>query len=203
VSRWQFWIAIFIALALAGWSVGVSTRLTRDLARVEKDLDRAFTDLAALSKRVSETKAAVQPRPAAEVTVYYGRTTQTDSYLVPVRMTVPAGTDAMRGALELLVQGPAPGTGLERLIPEGTRVLGVTTSGDLATADFSSEIRTRFPGGSRTEELLVWSIVNTLTEFPGIARVQILVDGKKEESIGGHVGVDAPLERNANLIRSE
>ncbi|MDI7247316.1 MAG: GerMN domain-containing protein [Bacillota bacterium] len=203
MSRWQFWIAIFIALALAGWSVGVSTRLTRDLARVEKDLDRAFTDLAALSKRVSEMKAAVQPHPAAEVTVYYARTAQTDSYLVPVRATVPAGTDAMRGALELLAKGPAPETGLERLIPEGTRVLGVSTSGDLATADFSSEIRTRFPGGSRTEELLVWSIVNTLTEFPGIARVQILVDGKREESIGGHVGIDAPLERNPGLIRPQ
>ncbi|MEW6230380.1 MAG: GerMN domain-containing protein, partial [Bacillota bacterium] len=56
-------------------------------------------------------------------------------------------------------------------------------------------------GGSRNEELLVWSIVNTLTEFPGIYRVQILVDGKKEESIGGHVGIDVPLERNPNLIR--
>ncbi len=204
MSRWQFWIAIFIALALAGWSVGVTTRVTRDLTRVEKDLDRAFQDLAALSKRVSEMKAAVPPpRPAAEVTVYYGRTTLTDSYLVPVRATVPAGTDAMRGALELLVRGPAPETGLERLIPEGTRVLGASTSGDLATADFSSEIRTRFPGGSRTEELLVWSIVNTLTEFPGIAKVQILVDGKREESIGGHVGIDAPLERNPGLVKPQ
>ncbi|MBC7082258.1 MAG: hypothetical protein PWR07_679 [Bacillota bacterium] len=203
MSRWQFWVAIFIALALAGWSVGVSTRLTRDLARVERDLDRAFTDLAALSKRVSEMKAAIPPRPAIEVTVYYGRTTLTDSYLVPVRATIPAGTDAMRGALELLAKGPAPETGLERLIPEGTRVLGVSTSGDLATADFSREIRTRFPGGSRTEELLVWSIVNTLTEFPGIARVQILIDGKREESIGGHVGIDAPLERNPGLIRPQ
>ena len=204
MSRWQFWIAIFIALALAGWSVGSSMRPALDLARVEKDLDRAFTDLAALSKRVSEIKtAAVAPQPAAQVTVYYARTTLTDSYLVPVKATVPAGTDAMRGAVELLARGPAPETGLERLIPEGTRVLGVTASGDLATADFSSEIRTRFPGGSRTEELLVWSIVNTLTEFPGITRVQILVEGKKEESIGGHVGIDTPLERNPDLIRPQ
>lgn len=203
MSRWQFWVAIFIALALAGWSVGASMRLARDLARVEKDLDRAFADLSALSKRISEMKAAVPTRPTTEVTVYYGRTTLTDAYLVPVKAAVPSGTDAKRGALELLTKGPAPETGLERLIPEGTRVLGVSTSGDLATADFSSEIRTRFPGGSRTEELLAWSIVNTLTEFPGIARVQILIEGKKEESIGGHVGIDAPLERNPALIRPQ
>jgi len=201
VSRWQFWIAIFIALALAGWSVGVTSRLGRDLARVEQDLDRAFQDLAALSKRVSELRTAAEPQVTPEVTVYFGRSTMTDSFLVPVRVKLPAATDALRGALELLVKGPAPETGLDRLLPPETRVLGVTRTGDLATADFSSEIRTRFIGGSRNEELLVWSIVNTLTEFPGIYRVQILVDGKKEESIGGHVGIDVPLERNPNLIR--
>lgn len=201
MSRWQFWIAIFIALALAGWSAGVTSRLGRDLARVEQDLDRAFQDLAALSKRVSELRTAAEPQVTPEVTVYFGRSTMTDSFLVPVRVKLPAATDALRGALELLVKGPALETGLDRLLPPETRVLGVTRTGDLATADFSSEIRTRFIGGSRNEELLVWSIVNTLTEFPGIYRVQILVDGKKEESIGGHVGIDVPLERNPNLIR--
>ncbi len=202
MGRWQLWVAIFVALALGGWCVGVTTSLNRDLARVERDIDRAFQDLAALSRRVSELVTAGEAEVAPEVTVYYGRSTMTDAYLVPVRAKLPTRADTLTGAVELLVKGPAPETGLERLIPAGARVLGVSRSGDLATADFSSEIRTRFIGGSRNEELLVWSIVNTLTEFPGISRVQILVDGKREESIGGHVGIDIPLERNPNLVRA-
>ena len=38
-------------------------------------------------------------------------------------------------------------------------------------------------------------IVNTLTEFPDIERVQILVDGEIVESIGGHILILQPLQR--------
>jgi len=54
VQKWHIWAAIFVALVLAGWSVGVTTRLSRDITTIERDLDRAFEDLAALARRVAE-----------------------------------------------------------------------------------------------------------------------------------------------------
>ncbi len=201
MQKWQFWLAIFVALALSGWSVGVTTRLSRDITVIERDLDRIFEDLATLSRRVSGIETAQEPEFGAEVTVYYAKSTDTESHLVPVRQKVTAGVEPMKGALDLLVRGPLPESGLERTVPEGTTAKSVTTKGDLAIANFSEEIVTSFVGGSWNEALLVGSIVNTLTEFPGITRVQILVNGEKRESIGGHIGIDTPQERATELIQ--
>ena len=46
------------------------------------------------------------------------------------------------------------------------------------------------------ESLLLDSIVYTLTEFDTIDQVQILVEGKVIESIGGHVLSNRPLRRD-------
>jgi len=200
VQKWHIWAAIFVALVLAGWSVGVTTRLSRDITTIERDLDRAFEDLAALARRVAEIETLEETAMGPEVTVYYVRSTPTESHLVPVRQRVAKGTEPMRGALELLVRGPRPESGLERTVPQGTQVRSLEVQGDLVIADFSEEIATNFVGGSWNEALLVGSIVNTLTEFTGIARCQILIEGEKRESIGGHIGIDTPQTRAAELI---
>jgi germination protein M len=201
VQKWHIWVAVFAVLALLGWSVGVTTRLSRDITAIERDLDRAFEDLAALSRRVSDIETLEESQMGPEVTVYYARSTQTESYLVPVRRRIVAGAEPVRGALELLVKGPSPESGLDGTIPQGTEVRNLEVKGDLAVADFSKEIVTEFVGGSWNEALLVGSIVNTLTEFPGIARCQILIEGEKRESIGGHIGIDTPQVRATELIR--
>jgi low affinity Fe/Cu permease len=110
VQRWQVWIATFVVLVLLGWSVGVTTRLSRDIAAIERDLDRAFEDLAALSRRVSEIETLEEAQMGPEVVVYYVKSTPTESYLVPVRQRVAQGQDPVRGSLELLVKGPLPGS---------------------------------------------------------------------------------------------
>lgn len=200
MQKWHIWVAVFVVLTLTGWSVGVTTRLSRDITAIERDLDRAFEDLAALSRRVSEIETLEETQIGPEVTVYYGRSTPTESYLVPVRRRVAQGADPVRGALELLVSGPLPESGLDGTIPQGTEVRGLEVKGDLAIADFSEEIVTNFVGGSWNEALLIGSIVNTLTEFPGITRCQILIEGEERESIGGHIGIDTPQMRAAELI---
>ncbi|NLB73688.1 MAG: GerMN domain-containing protein [Firmicutes bacterium] len=201
MQKWHIWVVVFVVLALVGWSVGVTTRLSRDITAIERDLDRAFEDLAALSRRVSDIETLEESAMGPEVTVYYAGSTETESYLVPVRRRVAQGADPVRGALELLVRGPLPESGLEPTIPQGTEVRSLEVKGDLAIADFSEEIVANFVGGSWNEALLVGSIVNTLTEFPGIARCQILIEGKIKESIGGHIGIDTPQVRAAELIR--
>jgi spore germination protein GerM len=45
------------------------------------------------------------------------------------------------------------------------------------------------------EAYLVEAIVQTLTEFPEIETVQILVNGESIESIGGHILIKEPLRR--------
>ncbi|MBQ5389910.1 MAG: GerMN domain-containing protein, partial [Anaerovibrio sp.] len=58
-----------------------------------------------------------------------------------------------------------------------------------------------FVGGSTGEEMLVGSLVNTLTEFPEIKKVQILVEGKEIDSLSGHLDLSRPVERMPELIK--
>ncbi len=87
-----------------------------------------------------------------------------------------------------------------RPLPEGARLLGVKTEDGIATADFSEELVSRFPGGSSNEAATVYSIVNTLTSLPGVEKVQILVEGEVVETIGGHLDVSSPLAFDGELL---
>jgi len=118
--------------------------------------------------------------------------------LLPVARTVSAKSPA-RGALEELIAGEVP-PGCDRPLPDRVSVRGVRVDGGIATADFSEELVTGFGGGSSSEEAVVYSIVNTLTSVPGIARVQILVSGRQVETIGGHLDVRGPLAFDGELV---
>ncbi len=134
------------------------------------------------------------------VTLYFARMLPVDMGLVPVAAILPEGTAAPeRAALELVIKGPPAGSGLQGLIPAGTRVLSLTVADGLATVDFSAEIMTG-SWGSLGEALALGSIVNTLTGFPGIDRVWILVDGRLPGSLGGHIDITAPLKYSPAVL---
>lgn len=103
-----------------------------------------------------------------------------------------AGPAVLRGALTALVGGP---TGdLLTAIPTGTEVLGVDRDGDLATVDLSEE----FGSGGGTASMLarVGQVVFTATQFDGVDRVAIWLDGAPIESLGGEgIDLSAPWTR--------
>jgi len=55
-------------------------------------------------------------------------------------------------------------------------------------------------GGTSQELLSVFSIVNTLTSLPNVKRIKILIDGKEETTLCGHIDISEPLERDEKLI---
>ena len=86
------------------------------------------------------------------------------------------------------------------LFPKGTKIRTMKLENGIAYVDFSKEI-TNVPQGSYTELMLTTAIVNTLTEFPEIKKVQILIEGKKIASLKGHTDILDPLERNITLLK--
>ena len=61
---------------------------------------------------------------------------------------------------------------------------------------------TKHPGGSFTELLTVYAIVNAVTaNLPTVQRVQILIDGKEADTLAGHVDLRRPLIRDVTLVR--
>ena len=87
------------------------------------------------------------------------------------------------------------------IFPKDVKLLSLKINDGLAHANFSEEILRGEQGGSLHELLLVTSIVNTLTEFSEITNVQLLVNGKKIDTISGHLDVLDPLQRNESLIK--
>ena len=89
---------------------------------------------------------------------------------------------------------------MDDVVPIGVKVRSLKIDKDgTAYADFSKELAKRGQG-SYGEMMLCYAIVNTLTEFPEIKRVQILVEGEKVISLSGHMDVEDPLMRNTDLL---
>lgn len=114
---------------------------------------------------------------------------------------IPKVVGIARETMHQLCAGPESGT-LEPTLPAGTALLDIDIRDGLCTADFNSELINGHTGGSESEYLTVYSIVNTLTQFGTVENVQIKVDGKVTDTIAGHVDVAAPLFRDDNIIKA-
>ncbi len=119
--------------------------------------------------------------------------------LVRETRTVLLNADAATLVVQELIRGPESDT-LLSTIPQGTRLLSVSTADGTARVDFSEEMIIGHPGGSTGEMLTVYSIVNSLTELPGIVRVQFLIQGEVVDTLAGHIEISEPLERNSLVI---
>jgi spore germination protein GerM len=175
-----------VALGLLAW--GVTSLLERLTTR---------TDEAA----VVTSKPAPSETPHISATVFYA--TPEGDALMPIRREVPLADGIVaQGRQILLTQLEPPRSPYISAIPTGTtlRAFYVTDKGD-AFVDLSG-ISTVHPGGSLTELLTVYAIVNAVTaNLPAVQRVQILVDGKEVDTIAGHVDIRRPLARDTALIR--
>ncbi|MEN6371152.1 MAG: GerMN domain-containing protein [Armatimonadota bacterium] len=140
-------------------------------------------------------------KPKRKVNIYVMKIVGMDPRLVPVERSVPADADPHRAALEaLLATNTEEAAPAKYLIPQGTKLIGVKIKKRTAYADFSKEIRDNFTGGSMNEALLVNAIVHTLAQFDDVKKVQIMVEGKKVESLGGHLDISQPLEGDSTLL---
>jgi germination protein M len=141
---------------------------------------------------------ADSPGGKETVTLYFGD--KDAMYLVPETRTIDKKDGTLEAAvIEELLKGPQK-EGSVPTIPEGTKVLSLTVVNGVANVDFSKEFQTRHRGGSAGEIMTIYSVVNTLTELPGVEKVQFLLEGDKLESILGHMDTTVPIEPDSNLV---
>lgn len=146
----------------------------------------------------NEPKPATPPVLAqTEVKVYFPN--EAGDGLGSVTVNVPADDKYTAAAKELVSGTKEPG--LTAIFPKGVKVLGVKVEGDLATVDFSKELTQKFIGGSTGEQMLISALVNTMTEFPEIERVLITVEGRRIETIAGHLDTSEPFTRPTGLVQ--
>lgn len=114
---------------------------------------------------------------------------------------------SVRAIIGQLMQGPQPydsPSGLSAALPEGLRdadLLGVSYANGVVTLNFSSQLITRCQNFSPAQERqMVYSLVNTLTQLPGVRRVCFFILGEQPQSFAGALYLPGDFMPNLDLI---
>ena len=114
--------------------------------------------------------------------------------------TVTPG-DRAKQIIADLISGPTSPEAL-RVLPPGTRLRQVfVLDNGVAYIDFSAELTEGLGGGSMSELLAVYSIIDSVAfGVQEIQRVALLVNGRPLETLNGHLDLRRPLRPDSQLI---
>jgi spore germination protein GerM len=132
------------------------------------------------------------------IAVYYARTDgeTLDTWTVSLSPNARDLASVAFYATAQAVAGPAPDVTAIRF-PSGTIAHAVHVSGSTATVDLTGAIASP-QSGSFAESAEFKALVWTLTALPGIAAVQVEIDGTRVPTLpGGHLELDEPLTRQS------
>ncbi len=107
--------------------------------------------------------------------------------------------ECLRDTIHELLAGPR--SGLSPILPAQARLQGLSVEASVVTIDFSREFVSGHPGGTRSELLTTYGLVNTLTvNFPHLRQMQILVEGAPVDTLKGHVDLRQPINPDFSLV---
>lgn len=104
-----------------------------------------------------------------------------------------------RTIIEELLKGPKQAA-LENPFPLGTKLISIKRNKDIIELNLSKELKNNHPGGTTGELYTIYSIVNTLTEIPGVRAVQIRINDRIEKTLAGHIDLSSPITRNRGIL---
>lgn len=120
--------------------------------------------------------------------------------IVPVRFNIPWQEGIARATLGHTEEGQVPreisALGLAPLLPIGTEILGLTIRDGLARVDFN---RTFLNYDVNNERNYIYGLVFTLTEFPTVNLVELLVEGNNPGTLPGGMSASEPFSRHNGL----
>jgi len=131
---------------------------------------------------IGGTKAATVPAAATATTSTEAKTValyfadSTGKFLVKEQRTLPKTTSVAKETVNEWLKGPAvTGTTVLALVSTTTALLGIVLKGDIVIVDLSKEFMQ--PNAKVSQEVALYGLVNTLTQFSTIKQVQIRIAG--------------------------
>lgn len=101
--------------------------------------------------------------------------------------------------VQQLVGGPED-EDLRAAIPKNTEVKDIKTEEGICYVNLSASFVDNLSGNANDEKLVIYSIVNSLTELNTVNKVQFLIDGEKVSEFKGHYDFSKTFERDESLI---
>lgn len=107
--------------------------------------------------------------------------------------------DCVRETVQALLDGPLDD--LAPILPPQAVVHDLEVVDSTVVIDFGSGLVSGHPGGTQSELLTVYGLVDTLAaNFPHLRQVEILVDGHPVETLKGHVDLRQPVSADFSLV---
>jgi len=213
-------LIIIITLFTSGCSVGSSTdnsNIQDENTKQNSDQTIEDTSIAAESTGNTESSSNEESSTSQEtsatseetennnssneevtINVYYAD--QNGEYLIGETRILSGGSKYVDAISEMMKE-PIDSS-LVKLIPESTKINSVTVKEGMAKVDLSKNfVDDRFVSESM-DILLIYSIVNTLTEFPDVNSVEFYIDGARL-GVLGQLDLQDPSFRRIDLIKKD
>ena len=152
-------------------------------------------DSAATNANAANADSSAAEKAATMSTVVYYQDNY--GYLVPVMCTIPYEDGVAKATLNKMIQSPendmqAARLGLKTVLPEGTTI-DLDISDGLARIDLSKEVLNM--ADAAAESNMIAAIVQALTEFESVERVEFLVGSQKLDKLTHGTDISGTFER--------
>lgn len=165
-----------------------------DFAIIDDSVDQENEAVETVTVNAVETKMK-------EIVAYYE---DENGYVVPVNTKIPWEEGIAKATIRSLIRGNETEqriakSGLHGVLPENTEIRGVSIKDGVCRVDLSQHILNT--ESYEQEQNMICALTYTLTEFPTIDKVELLVEGKELASLSKGYAIDTAFERkNINLM---
>ncbi len=154
----------------------------------------------AYEEAIETVTVPVEDVKMVDIMAYYE---DENGFVVPVNTEIPWEEGIAKATLRSMVVGSdtekrIAQSGLNGVIPEGTEIRGMSIKDGICRIDFGKNILNT--STYEQEQNMISAITYTLTEFPTISKVELLVEGQALSSLSKGYAINTAFERkNINL----
>lgn len=148
---------------------------------------------------VENAGRSIHTYQSAEMTLYY--TNESGDVLIPEKRTVyySSNEPLERAVVEELIGGTTVEGHYATLSPD-TKILSVAIQDGICYVNFDESVKNTLLNVQ--EDVQIYSIVNSLVDTCGIAKVQFTINGKSDVTFRKNMRLDVQCEKNEDLIQS-
>ena len=197
-------LAVALGCAWALWPRPVGARVTDAPRAAETQVPDAATAATPTPAATAQNVAAAAGAGKKTSTIVYYQDNY--GYLVPVQCQVPLADGIAKATLSMMVQSPsndmqAARLGLRTILPENTSI-DLDISKGLARVDLGAEVLNMPDAAAETG--MVQAVVQALTEFDTVDKVEFLIGGQRREKLTHGTNVSGQFSRgDINLESAE
>ncbi len=137
-----------------------------------------------------------------DLTLYFSN--EAGNALVPLEADTVYSASIPKETLVIqkLIEGPdTENTGLLPTLPADTKLISISVKDGICYLSLDSEAAMN--PNNITEEVALYSIVDSLTELPGISKVQISINGEVDRNFRDKLPLNNIYERNTEIVSEQ